>query len=254
MPTAQLRPLLARDGIFNARDLGGLPTVDGATTASGRLVRADALHRSRWSLDGLRSYGVRRVLDLRDERERDESGALEADGVVVEHHPVLDPTFSWNDEAHEQPETLLAHRYRVILSEFAPRFASALAAIAEELSAPEGGAVAYHCAVGKDRTGLLTMVLLSLLEVPDEVIAADYARSSAATAVQVGWLWSFGLPGGDASDAELDHGVWSARPETMVDTLQWLRDTHLGVEGYLDHAEVPADVRAAIRSAMRASR
>ena len=239
MPTPQLRPLLARDGIFNARDLGGTPTSDGRVVRPGRLVRADALHRSRRSADALRQHGITRVIDLRDDRERDLDGVLAAEGIEVLHEPLLDPTFEWLDNTHPEPSEVLAHRYQLILESFPRRFAGAVDSIVEVVADPElPSGVAYHCAVGKDRTGLLTALLLGALGVSDDVVVHDYTRSSAATAVEVSWLWSFGHPGGQVSDEELRIGVWSARPATMRTTLAWLAAEHGGAAGYLRSAGV----------------
>jgi protein tyrosine/serine phosphatase len=232
VPTDALRPRLAREGMFNVRDLGGLRTADGAVVAGGRLVRGDALHRARSTADALREHGVVRVLDLRDQRERDTEGVLDADGIEVVHLPVLDPTFEWFDQDHPDPSTLLAHRYQVILSSFPDRFAAAVGATVEVVAAPDAPAgVAYHCAVGKDRTGLLTALLLGALGVPATTVVEDYVRSARATAVQVSWLWSLGLPGGGATDADLALGVWSARAETMTATLDWIDREHGGAVG-----------------------
>lgn len=256
--TPELRVTLARDGIFNTRDLGGIRTRAGGTVVSGKVVRADALQRVRGSLDAFRGYGIVRVLDLRDERERDEDGVLSAEGIEVQHHPVLDPTFAWHSPEDDQLAGLLVARYRDILGAFGPRFAGALTSIAEVLSAsaPTDGsadgsavsaAVAFHCAVGKDRTGLLAALLLSVLDVGPEDIARDYARSSAATAVQVNWLWTFGLLGGNATDEDLSVGVWSARPETMRTTLSWI-DAEFGDAGaYLRAQGLDADVLGVLR-------
>jgi protein-tyrosine phosphatase len=110
-----------------------------------------------------------------------------------------------------------------------------------------GGAVAYHCAVGKDRTGLLTALLLGVLDVDDAVIVADYARSSAATAVQVSWLWAFGHPEGSVAEEDISVGLWSARPETMQRTLAWLSAEFGGAGGYLEQSGVPDGTVEALR-------
>jgi protein-tyrosine phosphatase len=251
VPTPALRPLLARDGIFNVRDLGGLTSADGRVVARGRLVRGDALHRAGASAQGLRAHGIVRVLDLRDTRERDAEGVLDAEGIEVLHLPVLDPTFEWFDEEHADPTTLLAHRYQVILTSFPDKLAAAVAATVEVVAAPGSpDGVAYHCAVGKDRTGLLTALLLGSLEVPDEVIVEDYVRSARATAVQVSWLWSLGRPGGRATDDDLAVGVWSARAETMRTTLDWLRAEHGGATGYLLAAGLAPEQLDALRASV----
>lgn len=255
MPASHLRPVLARDGVFNLRDLGGTPTADGRRVAPGRVLRADALQRCRTSGAALVDYGVVRVVDLRDDSERSVSGVLDVDGVDVRHHPILDPTFDWQEDTEAELAELLGRRYRVILENFGDRLVGAVGSVAEVVG-PDGGggAVAYHCAVGKDRTGLVTALLLGLLDVADEVIVADYARSSAATAVQRSWLWSLGSPAGSVSDEELHLGVWSARPETMAGTLEWIRSRYGGVAAYLHDAGLDDDHAHALREGLLTGR
>jgi len=251
VPTLRQRALLAREGIFNLRDLGGLP-VEGGVVAPRRVLRGDALHRAGDSVAVLRDLGVVRVLDLRDEVERKEEGVLEAEALEVQHHPVLDPRFPWADDEVEDPSELVAHRYREILTSFGSRFATALGALAE-VACTDGsprGAVAYHCAVGKDRTGLLTALLLGALGADHEVIVADYARTAAVTPIQVSWLWSLGHPAGQVDDDELRYGLWSARPETMRATLEWLQREHGGFERYLADCGLDGDVVEALRAAL----
>lgn len=250
MPTISERARLARDGIFNLRDLGGTPLTDGKVVRPRRVLRADALHRARASAEVLRGLGVVRVLDLRDEVERDEEGVLDADGVEVLHHPVIDPRFEWAHEEVSEPGGLLAHRYQEILTAFGPRFATSLTSIAEVVDTGRPGVVAYHCAVGKDRTGLLTALLLGLLGADDDAIVADYARSSAAAPVQVSWLWAFGHPAGSATDEDLHLGLWSARPETMRVTLRWLGEEFGGVGGYVEQTGIADGVVDSLRAAL----
>lgn len=249
MPSSRDRARLARDGIFNVRDLGGMPAAGGRSVARRKVLRADSLHRVSTSAEVLRGLGLVRVLDLRDDREREGDGVLALDDIEVQHHPVIDPTFAWYDDSPPDDETLLAQRYRQILSSFGSRFAAAVESVAEVVG-DDRGAVAYHCAVGKDRTGLLTALLLDVVDVPDEVIVADYARSSAATAVQVSWLWSLQHPHGAATEDDIFVGMWSARPATMADTLGWI-DTELGgaAQYLLDHG-VDREVLDALRAAL----
>ncbi len=243
MPTGALRITLARDGIFNARDLGGLPVGRGRRLRPGLVVRADALHRCGIeSAAGLHDHGVRRVIDLRDTSERDHEGVFDGPDVEVLHLPVLDPAYRWDDEAMA-PRDVLPHRYAEILTAFSPRFTAALESIA---GAP--GGVAYHCAVGKDRTGLLTALLLGSLGADRDVIVEDYARSARAVALQVNWLWIRQLPEGQVSEVEMAEGVWSARPETMAATLDRLDRDHGGVAGYLRDAGLDDGVVAELRA------
>ncbi len=238
MPTTALRPILARDGIFNVRDLGSLP-VEGGVVRPGALVRGDALHRAgRASTEGLVAHGVTAVIDLRDESEREREGTFAADGVSVTHAPVLAPHYEWYEGVSG-----LAERYVEILDAFGGRFVAAVEVVAEA-----DGGVAYHCAVGKDRTGLLTALLLGVLGAADEVVVGDYARSSLATTVQATWALLTGVYDRPVTEEDLSTGVWSARPETMRHVLGWLRDAHGGAEGYLVAAGLDAGVPDRLRA------
>ena len=235
----RFRTVLGRSGIFNARDLGGLPA-DGGTTRFGLLVRGDSLHRARPdAAQGLADRGISLVLDLRDAAERDTTAVFSHAEVVTEHHAVLD-AWSWEDEDHDHIDTLLAQRYRSILTQFGGRLAGAVQRVADH-----DGGTAFHCAVGKDRTGLLAVLLLGALGVPDDLVVADYARSSNATAVQTTWLRYLGHLEGDVPPDELELGLWSARPVTMHHTLEFLQSEFGGAAGYLaEHGAGPGTVSA----------
>ncbi|HPU38607.1 MAG TPA: tyrosine-protein phosphatase, partial [Microthrixaceae bacterium] len=140
-------------------------------------------------------------------------------------------------------EGVLAHRYGDILEQFGDRFRTAV-----ELVASADGGVAYHCAVGKDRTGLLTLLLLSVLGTPRDAIVADYVRSARVNVLQVARLRVIGHPAGAATDEDLAVGVWSARPETIEATIDLLDDRHGGAVGYLRGVGVDDEVMATLRS------
>jgi protein-tyrosine phosphatase len=155
------------------RDLGGFSLPEGGTTRRGAIVRSDstgALTEAGW--DALRAHGVKTIVDLRDERERDELPA-HAEAAVV-HVSVLDfedHAFwaSWHG-LHDTPRF-----YREVLERWPDRFAAAVSAVARS----RAGGVLVHCQVGRDRTGLVCALLLSLVGAPAEEIAADYALSAA---------------------------------------------------------------------------
>ncbi len=245
MPHSRLRPALSRDGIVNLRDLGGTPASDGLVVAPRTLIRADALQRcSPENVRALHDHGVRRVLDLRDDAEREESGVFTVvDDLPIEvHHvPVVDPAYVWDLEGVALAD-VLAHRYEDILTNFDDRFRTAV-----ELVASTDGATAYHCAVGKDRTGLLTLLLLGALGSPRDVIVADYVRSARVNAMQVARLKVLGHPYGAATADDLAVGVWSARAETMERTIDLLERDHGGVVGYLRATGMDDDVMETLR-------
>ncbi len=166
---------LVWDGCFNVRDLGGLPTQDGRLTRRGVAVRADALDgltASGWT--ALHSYGVRTVIDLRNDDELRSATVPRPPDIATVHLP-LDATEdrefwdAWDSGA--QFGTPLY--YGPHLERFPERSARVLAAIA---GARPGGVV-IHCGRGRDRTGQIAMLLLALVGVAPEVIAADYALS-----------------------------------------------------------------------------
>jgi protein-tyrosine phosphatase len=161
------------DGCFNVRDLGGLATRDGRWTRWGALVRSetpDRLTERGWS--ALLEHGVRTVIDLRNSDER--AGHFvrcELDQVHVPVDPLDDHEF-WGYWSAASGTPLY---YRPFLDR-APRVvAGVLAAVA---GARPGG-VLIHCAGGRDRTGLMVVLLLALVGVPAESIADDYEVSMA---------------------------------------------------------------------------
>lgn len=163
------------EGCFNARDLGGLATTDGRLTRRGALVRADGIDQltaAGW--DALLAHGVRTIIDLRNDDERAPTGAR-PDSIKTLHLPldaVEDSEFwsCWN--AGWQCGTPLY--YLPHLKRFPKRSAAVISAIAH---ADDGG-VLVHCVGGRDRTGMIAMLVLALVRVRAYEIVTDYALSA----------------------------------------------------------------------------
>jgi protein-tyrosine phosphatase len=176
------------DGCANVRDLGGLRTRDGAHIRRGAIVRADALDRlSARGWAALEASGVRTVIDLRNDEELGKDAAPRPAGVTTLHLPLdgIEDTEFWKDW-QGRPEFGTPLYYRAFLDHFPDRTAAVITAIARA----EPGGVAVHCGIGRDRTGLIAILLLALAGTEPEEIAADYALSEArVTSGRVGTFY-----------------------------------------------------------------
>ena len=227
---------LTWDGCLNIRDLGGLPTADGGATRFGAIVRADSIRQlSDAGWDALVDYGVRRIVDLRFDSElaADPPQELPVEVVHVSVLPDADSNHWTEIDAirHAAPDTATATRdvYLECLERFGADFARAIAAVAD---APEE-AVLIHCLAGKDRTGLLTALLLRLAEVPIAEVAADYALSAEQ-------LITWSTPWIEGAENEEERHRRTRISQTpgpaMIAVLEELERRHGGVGGYLSTA------------------
>jgi len=130
-----------------------------------------------------------------------------------------------------------AENYLDWMATHAARIPAILRAIAD---APPG-AVLVHCAAGKDRTGVVVALVLSVAGVDRDAIAEDYALSV--------W-WNEGVrdedeiaTGPDAAERQRDRRIYHPRPENMVAMLAELDRLHGGVDGYLGAIGVGPAVR-----------
>lgn len=181
-PLSLKRPLSRNvdwDGAANARDLGGIPLAGGGTVAPGRIFRmgrAEWLTERGWAQ--VRAAGVRTVVDLRNDTEhgrRDTDPQVPAaavDGFTFLTRPT--------QEAQDAEFTALCgpymnspRWYRENLRRWPERIAAAALAVAD---ADDGGVV-IHCSAGRDRTGLIAMLLLQLAGAEPEAIADDYEQA-----------------------------------------------------------------------------
>jgi protein-tyrosine phosphatase len=174
-------------------NFGGYVADDGRRVRPGQLYRSDSLGKlAGEDVERFAALGVRTVIDLRHGWEIAAGGRVpERDGLAYHHLSVEHRPYDQAQLANAvEPVRFLADRYAEVAADGLAELAAALRIIAAADSAP----LVIHCASGKDRTGLLAAVVLSLLGVGADDIVADYALSGLATARMIA-DWQAFYPG-----------------------------------------------------------
>jgi protein tyrosine/serine phosphatase len=242
---------LVWDGCVNVRDLGGHATEDGSVTRFGAVVRADGIRQlsdAGWL--ALADYGVARIVDLRFHDELAADPPREVPAEVV-HVPVFPDaaTGAWEEIdalSASAPDDATATRdvYLTVLRLAPSGFAAAVEAVAD---APEG-TVLVHCTAGKDRTGLVTALLLRLAGVSVADVAADYAVSGEN-------LRERARPWIEEAETEKElqrrERIAATPAEAMVGVLEDLQRRFGGVAGYLREGGAGEDVLERARARLR---
>ncbi|MEV0233817.1 tyrosine-protein phosphatase [Nonomuraea sp. NPDC050786] len=212
--------------IRNFRDVGGYATQDGRTVRWQRLYRADSLG---WlagdDLTTFRGLRVRMVIDLRHPFEIEKAGrAPESEGQLYQNLPIEGRRWDMSVYSDEiGVGRYLADRYLEMSEDRLDNLRTALEAIARAENAP----VVIHCAAGKDRTGVLAALVLSLAGVSEDDIVADYALTGLATEAFIA-DWRRRHP-----DAPMWPGFGLAPAEAMRFFLTDLTARHGSIERYV---------------------
>lgn len=232
---------LPLDGAVNVRELGGYPTLNGSYTEYHRFLRADGLSRlTMRDRKFLYDYGVRVVIDLRDASEATSSPDLSL-GKDVEYINI--PLLAFNAAEVKQleeefdPETFsMKGIYKRVLQNF-EGVRTCMRYIA---NAPEG-CVLFHCAVGKDRTGILAMLLLMLAGVDKWDIIANYVQTWANLMRDE----VFREDWNDAARSVFRDGMTS--PAELIEyAYDLVESVHGSVDDYLLECGVPDEDAAAV--------
>jgi len=171
-------------GCDNTRDLGGLPTVDGRVTRHGVFLRSDTVQElTAADVTLLReTFGLRTVIDLRAEEEaaREGRGPLEYEDVAYHNLSFLPGQWVMPDDPRfpllvkDLDSTDRVEHYLDYLRLAGDSVARAIHLLAQ----PDNGPALFHCAAGKDRTGVLAALVLGIVGVEHEAIIADYVLTN----------------------------------------------------------------------------
>lgn len=164
---------------FNVRDMGGILTESGRAVRWNRLFRADALS----ALDGaewqtLYEKGVRTVVDLRSLSETETFPDRVPDRITLYHCPMQEENLdihNLDEGAAAAFRRSMSECYADMIRKTPHLLCAALHTVKDGL---QNGAVIFHCTAGKDRTGVLAAVILTILGAYDADILADYEVSN----------------------------------------------------------------------------
>lgn len=248
--------LIPLQGAFNFRDLGGYPTADGRTVRRRTVFRSDNL---RDLTDGdvatVAALGIRVIHDFRLEHERVEypsrlpTPAPEVVLLSVGDLPGQDSTMvemvteMLRGDREMAPASFWEHHYVDLLGVAQPHFAALLTSLADAERLP----ALFHCAGGKDRTGLAATLLLHVLGVADDVILDDFLLTNRLRTLK---RYEFWAPQMEAKGID----PTSALPILGVTRKAWERAREYldhgygGPLGYLHDGGMDPDVPARLRS------
>ncbi|QSZ37093.1 hypothetical protein DSL72_009185 [Monilinia vaccinii-corymbosi] len=241
-------PFITVEGIPNFRDLGGYPLASGPNSQS---IRQGIVYRcgepqkvTENGIATMQQLGITHIYDLRSQDELNKGVAAGRGGVVEWEgcQRVFAPVFLEQDFSPEK----IAIRYRNYTSKGTDGFTRAYADILNSaptsyrtillhLANQPNKPLIVHCTAGKDRTGVLCALILSLCGVDDEVVAREYSL----TEIGLPQEWRAGIikhlmehPGFEG-DYEGVVNLVSSKAENMLATLQILHEEFGGAEGYV---------------------
>lgn len=166
---------IALSAPVNLRDLGGTP-IEGGVLRQGVAIRTDDLaYVTEEVAETLVAAGLSAVIDLRSPLEVATTGRgpLAEHPIGYHHLPLIaDIAASMSEGRSALTHKSMGAMYVGLVEGAAPQLVTALNVIAH---AP--GVTAFHCAAGRDRTGVLAAMLLLALGAADDDIVADYART-----------------------------------------------------------------------------
>ena len=226
------------DGNYNVRDIGGYPTNTGGTTRWKIFLRSDSMGSLTTSdQDTLIAYGIKSVIDLRTtlETQTDPNVFYDSRKATYRHFNIVGDVPTVPEDEWVKigvPASRIVTMYTRWLDRRQPQIAETLGTLADTINQP----AIYHCAGGKDRTGVISALLLGLAGVPRDTIVSDYSLTAK-------YLFRRTLDGRDRSDnvvLEAEKDINSPKdfedefcpPGGMEGTLDHLDKVYGGIEAY----------------------
>lgn len=236
--------------VVNFRDIGGYRTRDGNTVAWRRVFRSgDLAKMSDSDYNHLADeIALNSVLDLRSDMETKKGICpLTKAGITYYNIP-----FMHDGGDREEEDRLfsqfsnMGHFYLHLVQD--PEFGKSVLQALELIAEPDNHPLVFHCAVGKDRTGILAAVLLSVLGVADDDIIEDYSLSGPYMDELL--VREEDNPEFVKAIERLPEYFWKAAPESMTLFLSTLQREYGSVEDYLNAQGIESSLIHRLKKAL----
>ncbi|MGN0818537.1 MAG: tyrosine-protein phosphatase [Candidatus Coproplasma sp.] len=234
--------------LFNTRDLGGMPAADGRKIARGRLIRSGKLYKlPDETVEKLKALGLKTVIDLRIYTEIEECPDTVIEGVEYIHLPVLCTVTPGITREKSMTRTMaiesrrikkefgnadnyMIAMYKAILLGDEP---VALLKKCMRLIIENDGCILWHCSGGKDRAGLVAMLVEALLGVDEKIIVEDFVASHRFQRAKFFWN-RFGLVIAPLvlRFKKILFGMMAAKPSYIIETMKYLKEQFGSITEY----------------------
>lgn len=238
------------EGVFNARDMGGLQTAQGRMIASGLLLRsanlADATETDKRVLR--EKYRIAKIIDLRTKTERNEKPDVSIPNVEYLSIPVFDESIAGiSHEKSLSKDQLLAvvpnlgNLYRKMVTDDSCRKNLGKAARCVMEHDFSKGSVLWHCTEGKDRCGLLSAILLFALGVERSTIIEDYMVTNDVNGAKSEKYYQMMLRAGKTeTEAATIRDIFLAKEEYLQEAFSAIDEQYNNVDTFLhDGLDIP---------------
>lgn len=229
-------------GAKNVRDMGGLTNKEGKKLKEHIFLRADSLDKlNKKDIKILKEkYNLATIIDLRTNKEIEEKPDVKIENVKYIHIPVFDEGAvgithdkKSEEEVLEKVPDMIELYNHMVTDEFC---INQLKLIFNEIINTQNHAILFHCTVGKDRTGIIAMLILSLLDFDMETILEDYLYTNIASKKQANMYYKLVLTLTKNKDlANKVRKIFIADKEYLETSVKAINQIHGGVDIFIEN-------------------
>lgn len=220
------------DEIENMRELGGYRTRDGKIIKNNLLIRSNLPKKlSNKAISDLVDKNITTIIDLRNDEEVKKCSGIFVTNKLFNYHRIK---IKGDGKLPDSPETVLDSYIEMLEGK------EEINKIFSIISNSKGG-ILYYCNAGKDRTGVISALILKLLDVDDKDIVIDYIASGVYLKEMLDEFSS-------SSEIERIKDIITPKAETMFGILEYIKDHYDGILNYLNSCGVLAEELEFIKS------